>query len=101
MLDAPLGRDGAKAELNRCIKSGQVVLTGHFREELANDDLTMEDVFYVCRSGAILMEPEADLKTGRWKYRIEGNTMEPRNIAVVFTFDVARAFLITVFERIR
>ena len=71
----------------------------HSREELANDHLTTVDVLAICKSGAIVMSPERDIKTGDWKYRIEGLTADRRNVAVVFTFRPAQAVFITVFER--
>ena len=73
----------------------------HFREELANDDLSTEDVLIVCKSGAIIMEPEKDIKTGDWKYRIEGLTAERRQVSVVFTFRSELTVMITVFARTR
>ena len=48
---------------------------------------------------ATKMAAEKDIKTGRWKYRIEGSTVENRRVAVVFTFEAAPAVFITVFER--
>lgn len=99
MSDEPLGSGQAKATLNRCLEDGAVVYSRHFRDELANDDLTMEDILAVCRSGAIVMAPEEDIKTGSWKYRIEGITADRRQAAVVFTFRRGLAVFITVFER--
>jgi uncharacterized DUF497 family protein len=98
--DAPLAKDRAKAKLNRCLDEGAVVYSLHFREELANDNLTTQDILTVCRSGAIIMAPEKDIKTGQWKYRIEGMTADGREVAVVFTFRPELAVFITVFERI-
>jgi hypothetical protein len=97
--DAPLAKDRAKAKLNRCLDEGTVIYSRHFRDELVNDDLTTEDTLAVCRSGAIVMAPEKDIKTGQWKYRIEGITADRRQIAVVFTFRPELAVFITVFER--
>jgi hypothetical protein len=76
-----------------------VIYTRHFREELANDDLTMEDVLRVCKSGAIVMSPEKDIKTGHWKYRIEAVTAGGRQIAAVFCLRPDAGVFITVFER--
>ena len=45
------------------------------------------------------MGPEKDIKTGHWKYRIEGITVDRRQLAVVFTFRTELAVFITVFER--
>ena len=41
-----------------------------------------------------------DIKTGDWKYRIEGQTAERRQVAVVFCLRPDAAVFITVFERI-
>ena len=68
MNDDCLNRDQAKSKLKRCIEDGIVVYSKHFRDELANDDLTMQDVLSVCSSGAIIKVPEQDIKTGSWKY---------------------------------
>lgn len=85
--------------LNRCLEEGAVIYSQHFRDELANDDLTTEDILTVSRSGAIVMAPEKDIKTGQWKYRIEGSTVDGRKVAVVFTFRLESAVFITVFGR--
>jgi hypothetical protein len=85
--------------LNFCLEDGTVSYTRHFRDELASDDLTIEDVLAACRSGAIVMAPEKDIRTGHWKYRIEGITAERRSIAVVFSLLPHAAVFITVFER--
>jgi hypothetical protein len=62
--NAPFSKDRAKLELNRCLDDGLVIHSRHFREELANDGLTMQDVLTVCRSGAVRIPREPDLKTG-------------------------------------
>jgi hypothetical protein len=59
----------------------------------------MEDVIRVCKSGAIAMPPEQDIRTGQWKYRIEGITPDLSRIAVVFAFRTELAVYITVFRR--
>jgi hypothetical protein len=97
--DAPLAKDRAKARLNRCLSEGAVIYSRHFRDELAHDDLSTEDILAVCRAGAIVMAPEKDIKTGQWKYRIEGITADRRQVAVVFTFRTELAVFITAFER--
>jgi len=81
------------------IEEGTVVYSRHFRDELANDGFSTEDVLRVCRSGAIVMSPEKDIHTGDWKYTIEGLTADCRRAAVVFTFRPGQAVLITVFLR--
>lgn len=59
----------------------------------------MQDVLAICKSGAVVMAPGKDIKTGQWKYRIEGITADRRKVALVFAFRLERAVFITVFER--
>lgn len=99
--DRPLSRDQAEAKLNRCLEEGAAIYSRHFRDELLNDDLSMQDVLTVCKSDVIFMAPEKDIKTARWKYRIEGVNADRPKIAVVFTFRTDQAVFITVFERAR
>jgi hypothetical protein len=82
LQDEPLTRDRAKSALAVFIEDGTVSYTRHFREELAKDDLTIEDVLAVCRSGAIVLPPE-----------------NGRAIAVVFALIPKVCVFITVFER--
>jgi len=99
VTDQPLGKVQAKAKLNRCLEGGVVIYSRHFREELVKDALALQDVLAVCKSGAIIIAPEQDIKTGKLKYRIEGLTADRRQVAVVFTFRTEQAVFITVFER--
>ncbi|MGJ5818293.1 DUF4258 domain-containing protein [Paludibaculum fermentans] len=99
MHDEPLSGAGAKAKLIWCLEAGAVIYSRHFRDELQSDNLTMEDVIRVCKSGMISMAPEQDIRTGQWKYRIEGFTAELSGIAVVFTLRTELAVYITVFKR--
>jgi hypothetical protein len=71
----------------------------HFREELANEGLDILDAHYVLRTGSIFQEPEPDIRSGDWKFRMEGTDLEGKPLAVVFCFkDEATGFLITVFS---
>jgi uncharacterized DUF497 family protein len=71
----------------------------HFREELANEGLDILDAHNVLRTGIIFKEPEPDIRSGDWKYRIEGTDLEGKLLAVIFCFkDEATGFLITVFS---
>src|SRR5450755_854489 len=93
-----LGRTEAQDLVRHCLKDGYVVLSRHFKDELANDRLDTEDALYILRHGHILREPELDIKTGEWKYRLEGRTPDGIRIAVVFSFKrVDMCFLITIF----
>jgi hypothetical protein len=82
--------------LRDCLGSGGKVIPGqHFLDELKKEGLTVPDAWIVLRSGCIYRPPECDIKTGEWKYTIEGFTADGVWLAVVFSFKhVDRAYLI-------
>jgi len=89
----------AKDLIRRCVEEGTVIAGPHFRKALADESFTYVDVEYVLGHGNIYKPPEPDIKTGEWKYRIEGHIEDGQWIAVIFSFKVRdRAFLITVFS---
>ena len=94
-----LSRAEATDLVRNCLSAGRVISGKHFREELANEGLDIFDAYNVLRMGIILHEPEPDIRSGDWKYRIEGTDLEGKPLAVVFCFkDEATGFLITVFS---
>lgn len=94
-----LSRQKAVDLLRRCLEEGEVIPGAHFRQELANEGLTIADAWQVLRSGRIYDPTEQDIRTGEWKYRIEGHEPEGKWIAIVFSFKtVSRTFLITIFS---
>jgi hypothetical protein len=95
-----LRADLAKDMLRDCLGAGGSVVPGkHFLEELANESLALPDAWLVMRSGCIYKAPELNIKSGDWKYTIEGYTADGIWIAIVFCFkQINRAYLITVFS---
>ena len=94
-----LTRAEAANLVRRCLSAGRVIPGKHFREELANEGLDILDAHNVLRTGIIFKEPEPDIRSGDWKYRIEGTDLEGKLLAVIFCFkDEATGFLITVFS---
>ncbi|SRR6266700_7323784 len=85
--------------LRHCLEEGEVIPGRHFRDELAKEGIVFEDAWVAMRTGCIYEEPECDIKTGEWKYRVEGYEPGGKWLAIVFSFrTVDRAFLITVFS---
>ena len=86
--------------LRRCLsKEGTVQWGPHFAKALTDDGLTFPDAWQVLRNGRIYAAPEPDIKTGDWKYKIEGNTPDGIWLAIVFCFrEIDRTFLITAFS---
>jgi hypothetical protein len=92
--------DIAMDMLRDCLGSGGQVIPGkHFRDELRAENLTMPDAWCVLRGGCIFNAPEHDVKTGEWKYTIEGRVPDGKQIGIVFSFkQVDTTYLITVFS---
>jgi len=87
--------------LRECLcNQGQVKPTRHFRDALADEsDVTIPDVWHVLKTGCIFDPAEPDIKTGEWKYRIEGKTPEGEWLAVIFCIKSAdRINLVTIFR---
>ena len=85
--------------LRHCLEEGKVIYGRHFREELANEGLSIEDAWSVLRHGQIFRPPEQDIKTREWKYRIEGREPAGTTLAVVFCFkEIDSVFLMTIFS---
>jgi hypothetical protein len=98
MVKADIAQDMLRDCLNGS-DEGAVIPGTHFRKELRNEGLWMVDAWHVLKTGCIFNPPEHDIKTGEWKYTIEGHTSEGIWLAIVFCFkQVNRAFLITVFS---
>ena len=94
-----LARREAEKLLRQCLEKGEVLQSRHFIEGLAHEAMTLQDAIAVLRTGGIIDEPEPDIRTGEWKYRIEGPEPGGKYTAIVFSFKVeSRAFLITIFS---
>ncbi len=53
----------------------------------------------VIETGHIHHQPEPDIKTGEWKYRMEGREAGGKWMAILFTLkSTEKAFLITAFS---
>ena len=94
-----LERQEAVDLLRQCLEEGELIPGRHFRDELGKERLCFEDAWHVLRTGQIYDEPEHDVKTGEWKYRVEGYETGGKWLAIILCFkSKAVAFLITVFS---
>jgi hypothetical protein len=86
--------------LHRCLsKDGAIQWGPHFVKALADEGLTFTDAWQVLRNGRIYAGPEPDIKTGEWKYKVEGHTPDGIWLAIVFCFkEIDRTFLVTTFS---
>lgn len=95
-MSPALAKDNLRKSLGA---DGQVRPSRHFLLELKNEDLTLVDAWHVLRTGTIFSQPEHDVASGEWKYRIEGNEPDGKRMAIVFCFkQIDYALLITIFS---
>lgn len=101
MVDA-LKSNIALEMLRACLRGEQgvsVIPGKHFLKELAAEKLTLPVAWQVLKSGMIFDAPEHDVKSGEWKYHVEGYEPDGKWIVIVVSFKaVNRAYLITVFS---
>jgi hypothetical protein len=89
----------AKETLRDCLLHGEIRPSRHFLDELAKENLTLVDAWHVMKNGLIFNPAEQDIKTGEWKYRIEGKEPDGKRIGIVFCFkSINHAVLITAFS---
>lgn len=86
--------------LRFCLQGdGEVVPGRHFRDELLAEGLALEDAWVVLKNGLILDPPEHDVKTGEWKYKVEGYETGGKWLVITFSFKtLTRAYLITIWS---
>ena len=76
----------ALALARKCLTDGRIIVTKHARERLDERDFDLQDVRKVLRWGQISDQPEHDVKHGNWKYRIQGQSIDNRELSVVICF---------------
>ena len=100
MTERPVDRkSGTEAEklLRQRVSEGRVRLSKHFRDRLEDRRCSVEDALAAIAKGAVYAEPELDVRTGDWNYRIEGNDLAGRAMKILFCFKPEGiALLITV-----
>lgn len=69
-------------EMKDAARQGRVYLTEHARDEMADDNLTFQDVVHCILTGEII-EKQYDLKRKEYKYVIYGDCLDEAEIAVV------------------
>ena len=99
MFSECLSKTEAVDRIRLCLQKGSIRPSFHFREELANEGLTEQDAYKVLKYGRIYDEAEQEMKSGEYKYRIEGHEPGGKWLVIVFCFkSIDMALLITVFS---
>ncbi len=98
-LAAEMSAQEAQDLVRHCLDQGIVVPSRHFREELRDEGLQWIDAYTVLKTGIIYDPPEENIKSGEWKYRIQGAEPDGKWLIIVFCFkERNNVFLITIFS---
>src|SRR5437667_8171828 len=94
-----LSKEDAGKVIRECSRQNRFILTRHFRDELAQEDLTIADVHRIIQRGYVFTEPDRNVATGDWKYRLCGTGPDGQFVTVVFCINSdEEGILITVFS---
>lgn len=78
-----LSRNDALKAIRGHLNDGFMALTVHFRDMMKKRRYSMLDVTHAIKNGVIYTEPEKDVRTGEWKYKIEGQSVDGEPLTVV------------------
>src|SRR3990170_3208509 len=100
-----------KAQANKLIReivkksliSGEYSIgyTEHFKQELKNDCLDINDAHYILENGLIVDEPEFDRKHSEWCYRVKGSAIDSKAVIILVITFSSRTLIkcITIFKK--
>ena len=99
MIVNRVSRSDAVSLIRHCLENGEIRYGKHFKTALADEGVNIADAWTVLKSGNIYDEPEQDIKTGEWKYRVEGHEPSGKWLVIALKFmDENQTFLMTVFS---
>ena len=85
-----------KANLN----DGAMYQTHHFKKRLRERDISTLDISYVIRNGRIDDEPDLDITTNQWRYKINGKTIDGDSLSIIVELEIPKVNkLITCMKR--
>ena len=85
-------------QMRENIRTRRYVMTLHAEEEMDNDALSIYDVEHAVLTGTI-QRRQKDLKTGEWKYIIQGPSFDAERMEVVAKLSpLGKLVIITVYR---
>jgi hypothetical protein len=97
-MEKPLPLIDALQLIRQHFNDGNIISTKHFRERLKDRNISIQDVTEIVKSGTIKKDPEKDLITSEWKYRIEGKSIDGIETVIIISIqDKKTSKLITTF----
>ncbi len=76
--------------------SGRIFPSNHAKKMMGKRDISNQDILRAFKYGKVIDEPEPDIRTGEWKYKIVGNGIDIDNLSVVVTINEDEQYLIII-----
>lgn len=90
----PYSKENARAIFRKACREGAFISTKHARKRMHEYEVDNNDILSLARTGVVLNEPELDIKTNEWTYRIESGSIQLKAVYVIP--DPNRVRLITI-----
>jgi hypothetical protein len=78
-----LSPEQAENKINGIARLGSIVPTRHLSKRMKKRDYDFQDLEQILSFGKVKKSPEYDEEYGRWKYKVEGNTIDGEKATVV------------------
>jgi hypothetical protein len=90
----PYSKEDARGIFRKACSDGAFISTKHARKRMQEYELDNNDILSLARTGVVFNEPELDIKTNEWTYRIESGSLQLKAVYVIT--DPNRVRLITI-----
>ena len=96
---APLSPFEAKQAIHEYLLNGYVIPTTHCRKRMEKRDISMQDIEYVLRHGAVIEQPRWNAEHQNYVYKVEGFDLESDELKVlsVIIESESAVLIVTVF----
>lgn len=97
-MSEPLSSSEAVKRIREIVNFGNVQTTMHCRKRMAERNFGFQDILSILLNGEIKSRPEYDPKHDRYRYRVEGPTIDGDfAVAVTVIVSVRSLLVVTIF----
>ena len=86
----------ATSLIKKIVKSGFIRTTKHAKDRMKERDITNQDILWAFKYGKVIDEPEPDIKTGYWKYKIIGNAIDSDDLKITVVINEKENYLLVI-----
>jgi hypothetical protein len=87
-----------KQKLRACLEQDRYRLHPGVWRRLRELQIDLNDALHVLRHGLISEEPQFEPKSGQWRFTVEGETVDQKELRIVFSFVEIDGLLVLTIE---